>query len=124
LIFTVPEGEFISDGMPYDWYLKGDKRDFGFRTAAGLDFAKTYATGIPWKSFIISYKGIDADNDGKADDINKDGKIDDSDKTALSPTNLSEAHKRGLQATYTLETKVTVCSAITIMTNFRIPSFL
>jgi glycerophosphoryl diester phosphodiesterase len=28
LIFTVPEGEFISDGMPYDWYLKGDKRDF------------------------------------------------------------------------------------------------
>jgi glycerophosphoryl diester phosphodiesterase len=43
---------------------------------------------------IISYKGIDADNDGKADDINKDGKIDDSDKTALSPTNLiSEAHK-------------------------------
>jgi glycerophosphoryl diester phosphodiesterase len=88
LIFTVPEGEFISDGMPYDWYLKGDKRDFVLRTAAGLDFAKTYATGIsPWKSFIISYKGIDADNDGKADDINKDGKIDDSDKTALSPTN-------------------------------------
>ncbi|CAM2798268.1 glycerophosphodiester phosphodiesterase [Flavobacterium frigoris] len=105
LIFTVPEGEFISDGMPYDWYLKGDKRDFGFfRTAAGLDFAKTYATGIsPWKPFIIPYKGMDADKDGKADDVNKDGKVDDADKTALSPTNLiSEAHKRGLQVhTYT-----------------------
>jgi glycerophosphoryl diester phosphodiesterase len=31
-------------------------------------------------------KGIDADHDGKPDDINKDGKVDDSDKTALSPT--------------------------------------
>jgi glycerophosphoryl diester phosphodiesterase len=105
LIFTVPEGEFISDGMPYDWYLKGDKRDFGFFiTAAGLDFAKTYATGIaPWKPFIISYKGIDADYDGKPDDINKDGKVDDADKTALLPTNLIvEAHKIGLQVhTYT-----------------------
>jgi hypothetical protein len=59
------------------------------------------------------------DNDGKADDINKDGKIDDSDKTALSPTNLiSEAHKRGFVHTYTLETKVTVCLRITIMTQF------
>jgi glycerophosphoryl diester phosphodiesterase len=37
------------------------------------------------ETFIISYKGIDADM-MKADDINKDGKIDDSDKTALSPT--------------------------------------
>jgi hypothetical protein len=27
---------------------------------------------------------MDADHDGKPDDINKDGKIDDSDKTALS----------------------------------------
>jgi glycerophosphoryl diester phosphodiesterase len=62
------------------------KETLFFRTAAGLDFAKTYATGILHGNFIISYKGIDADNDGKADDINKDGKIDDSDKTALSPT--------------------------------------
>jgi glycerophosphoryl diester phosphodiesterase len=105
LIFTVPEGEFISDGMPYDWYLRGDRSDFGFfRTAAGLDFAKTYATGIsPWKPFIIPYKGIDADKDGKPDDINKDAKVDDADKRALPPTNLIiEAHKRGLQVhTYT-----------------------
>lgn len=100
LIFTVPKGELISDGMPYDWYLKGDKRDFGFfRTAAGLDFVKTYASGIgPWKTFIISYKGTDVNKDGKADDINDDGKVDDADKIALQPTNLiDEAHKRGLQ---------------------------
>jgi glycerophosphoryl diester phosphodiesterase len=100
LVFQVPKGELISDGMPYDWYLKGDKRDFGFfRTPEGLDFVKTYASGIgPWKTFIISYKGNDSDNNGKADDVNGDQKIDDTDKTALPPTNLiSEAHKRGLE---------------------------
>jgi glycerophosphoryl diester phosphodiesterase len=100
LVFQVPKGELISDGMPYDWYLKGDKRDFGFfRTPEGLDFVKTYASGIgPWKTFIISYKGNDSDNNGKADDVNGDQKIDDADKTALPPTNLiSEAHKRGLE---------------------------
>ncbi|KFF19887.1 glycerophosphodiester phosphodiesterase [Flavobacterium hydatis] len=100
LIFTVPQGEIISDGKPYDWYLKGDTRDYGFfRTQEGLDFVKTYATGIgPWKPFIISYKGVDANNDGKADDINADGKVDDADKVALPPTTLiSDAHKKGLQ---------------------------
>lgn len=99
LIFAVPSGEFISDGKPYDWYLNGDSRDFSFfRTSQGLDFVKTYANGIgPWKPFIISYKGTDANNDGIADDMNADGKINDSDKDALTPTNLiSEAHKRGL----------------------------
>jgi glycerophosphoryl diester phosphodiesterase len=109
LIFTVPDGEFISEGMPYDWYLKGDKRDFGFfKTTAGLDFVTTYATGIsPWKPFIIPYKGIDADNDGRPDDINNDGKVDHSDKMALSPTNLiAEAHKRGLVVhTYTFRSE-------------------
>jgi glycerophosphoryl diester phosphodiesterase len=100
LIFTVPAGEIISDGKPYDWHLKGDARDYGFfRTQAGLDFVKTYANGIgPWKPFIISYKGTDANKDGKADDINADGKIDDSDKEALPPSALiSDAHKKGLQ---------------------------
>lgn len=100
LIFKVPQGEAISDGQPYDWYLKGDTRDFGFfRTQEGLDFVKTYATGIgPWKPFIISYKGTDANKDGKADDINGDGKVDDADKEALLPTTLiTDAHKKGLQ---------------------------
>ena len=100
LIFTVPKGEAISDGQPYDWYLKGDARDYGFfRTQEGLDFVKTYATGIgPWKPFIISYKGTDANKDGKADDVNGDGKVDDADKEALLPTTLiADAHKKGLQ---------------------------
>jgi glycerophosphoryl diester phosphodiesterase len=100
LIFTVPQGEAISDGKPYDWHLKGDARDYGFfRTQAGLDFVKTYADGIgPWKPFIISYKGTDVNNDGKADDINADGKVNDADKEALSPSTLiTDAHKKGLQ---------------------------
>lgn len=100
LVFVVPDGGMISDGKPYDWHLKGDSRDYGFfRTQQGLDFVKTYATGIgPWKPFIIPYKGVDANNDGKADDINADGKVDDADKVALPPTTLiSDAHKKGLQ---------------------------
>lgn len=100
LIFTVPQGESISDGKPYDWHLTGDTRDYGFfRTQEGLDFVKTYANGIgPWKPFIISYKGTDANNDGKADDINADGKVNDADKEALSPSSLiTDAHKKGLQ---------------------------
>jgi glycerophosphoryl diester phosphodiesterase len=99
LIFTVPAGEAISDGKPYDWHLKGDTRDFGyFRTAEGLDFVKTYANGIgPWKPFIIPYKGIDNNSDGTADDTNADGKVNDSDKDALPPTTLiADAHKKGL----------------------------
>jgi glycerophosphoryl diester phosphodiesterase len=91
LIFTVPEGEFISDGMPYDWYLKGDKRDFGFRTAAGLDFAKTYATEFLHGNPLLFRTKEWMQTMMESDDINKDGKIDDSDKTALSPTNIRSA---------------------------------
>ena len=99
LEFTVPKGEMISDGMPYDWYLKKDNRDYGFfKTNEGLDFVKTYANGIGvWKPFIISYKGIDVNNDGVADDSNGNKKIEDSDKVALPPTDLiARAHKKGL----------------------------
>jgi glycerophosphoryl diester phosphodiesterase len=99
LIFEVPTGQAISNGKPYDWHIKEDKRDFGFfRTDAGLDFVKTYANGIgPWKPFIISNKGTDTDGDGKADDINADGKVNDADKEAMSPSTLiSDAHKKGL----------------------------
>lgn len=100
LIFSVSKGELISDGMPYDWYLKGDNRDFGFFiTPEGLDFVKTYATGIgPWKPFIIPYTATDLNKDGIADDKNGDGEINEADKMALPPTSLiNEAHKRGLQ---------------------------
>jgi glycerophosphoryl diester phosphodiesterase len=62
-----------------------------------IDFTKTYATGIsPWKPFIIPSKEL-TQISWYPDDINKDGKVDDADKTALSPTNLIEAHKIGLQ---------------------------
>jgi glycerophosphoryl diester phosphodiesterase len=62
-----------------------------------LNFTKTYATGIsPWKPFIIPYKGIDADYHG-TQDIKDGRKVDDADKTALSPMNLIEVHKIGLQ---------------------------
>lgn len=100
LVFDLPTGKTISDAQPYDWFLKGDSRNFSFFTTdAGLDFVKSYATGIgPWKPFIIPYKGIDTNNDGVADDINADSKTDDADKVALAPTNLIErAHKRKLQ---------------------------
>ncbi|WP_240723634.1 glycerophosphodiester phosphodiesterase [Flavobacterium sp. J27] len=100
LIFEVPNGETISYGKPYDWHLQGDTRDYSyFTTEAGLNFVKTYADGIgPWKPFIISYKGTDANNDMMADDMNADGKINDADKTALEPSNLIEkAHAKGLQ---------------------------
>ncbi len=100
LIFELPAGKSISDAQPFDWYLKGDKRNFSFFISdEGLDFVKTYANGIgPWKPFIIPHKGIDANHDGVADDSNGDGKIDDADKVTLEPTRLIErAHKRKLE---------------------------
>lgn len=100
LIFDVPTGETVSYGKPYDWHLQGDTRDYSFFTTdAGLDFVKTYANGVgPWKPFIISYKGTDANNDGIADDLNADGKINDADKEAIAQSNLiTKAHARGLQ---------------------------
>ncbi len=100
LIFDVPTGETVSYGKPYDWHLQGDTRNYSFFTTnEGLDFVKTYANGIgPWKPFIISYKGTDANTDNIADDMNADGKINDADKEAIAPSNLIEkAHARGLQ---------------------------
>jgi glycerophosphoryl diester phosphodiesterase len=70
--------------MPYDWCLKGYKRDFEFYKTGY--FAKR--SNFALETFIIPYKGIDADYHGKPDDINKDGKVDDADKTALLPMNL------------------------------------
>jgi glycerophosphoryl diester phosphodiesterase len=53
-------------------------------------------------NLLLFHTKIDADYDGKPDDINKDGKVDDADKTALSPMNLiTEVHKIGLVHTYT-----------------------
>jgi hypothetical protein len=46
--------------MPYDWCLKGYKRDLDFYNSSRIDF-KTYATGI---LETLLYKGIDADYHG------------------------------------------------------------
>jgi glycerophosphoryl diester phosphodiesterase len=86
--------------QPYDFVVKGDSRTYGdLRTPAGLQEIATYADGIgPWKRMIVSVKGVDANGDGKADDINGDGAVNDADKTTLPPTSLiSDAHQVGLQ---------------------------
>ncbi|MEA5572729.1 glycerophosphodiester phosphodiesterase family protein [Calothrix sp. UHCC 0171] len=85
---------------PYDFVVSGDSRTYAdLRTPAGLEEIATYADGIgPWKRMIVSVKGVDANADGKADDINGDGAVNDADKTTLPPTNLiQDAHAVGLQ---------------------------
>ncbi len=82
LDFNVPDGEFISYGAPYDFYVNGDKRTYEFfKTKEGMKFTANYADGIgPWKPFIISYKS------------------DSNNNTLLEPTNFVKlAHTHGLQ---------------------------
>ncbi|MET1116808.1 MAG: glycerophosphodiester phosphodiesterase [Comamonas sp.] len=84
---------------PYDFAVAGDKRNFiTMLTPAGLAEIKTYADGIgPWKPYVISSKGVDANGDGKADDVNKDGVVDERDRTMLPATALlKDAHAAGL----------------------------
>jgi glycerophosphoryl diester phosphodiesterase len=85
--------------QPYDFTVKGDKRTYAdLQTKAGLAEIATYADGIgAWKPMIISSKGTDANNDGKADDINKDGLVNDADRTLLPASSLvSDAHAANL----------------------------
>jgi glycerophosphoryl diester phosphodiesterase len=92
------DGSLI-ESQPYDFIKSGDKRTYGdLRTPAGLKEIATYADGIgPWKRMIASVKGVDANNDGKADDVNGDGAVNDADKTLVAPTSLiADAHKAGL----------------------------
>ena len=65
---------------------------------AGLAEISTYADGVgPWKRYIVSVAGVDANHDGQADDVNGDGQVDDSDKNVLPPTSLvRDAHDAGL----------------------------
>ncbi len=55
MVMTAPNGQ------PYDFVVAGDPRTYNdLATDAGLDFVKTYATGIgPWKPFIQPYKAAD-----------------------------------------------------------------
>ena len=84
---------------PYDFAVANDPRTFpDMVTPAGLAAIKTYADGIgPWKPYLISSKQVDANNDGKADDLNGDGKIDERDRVLLPPSDVvKNAHAAGL----------------------------
>ncbi|MFN7922261.1 MAG: glycerophosphodiester phosphodiesterase [Bryobacteraceae bacterium] len=84
---------------PFDYALLGDPRGFGdlVKPVNLAEIAK-YADGIgPWKRYIVSVRGIDANGDKKADDINGDGAVNDADKPATPATDLiDQAHKAGL----------------------------
>jgi len=84
---------------PYDFAVAGDARTFAsLLTPAGLKEVKTYADGIgPWKPYLIPSKQVDANKDGKPDDLNGDGKIDDRDRVMMAPTDVvKNAHAAGL----------------------------
>ena len=84
---------------PYDFAVAGDKRTFAsLLTPEGLKEVKTYADGIgPWKPYLIPSKQVDANNDGKADDLNGDGKIDERDRVMMPATAVvPNAHAAGL----------------------------
>lgn len=84
---------------PYDFAKKNDPRTFAdLLTDEGLSFVATYADGVsPWKRYIVSVEGVDANGDGEADDVNGDGNVDDADRKALAPTDVvARAHAKGL----------------------------
>ena len=84
---------------PYDFAVAGDARTFAsLLTPAGLKEVKTYADGVgPWKPYLIPSKQVDANKDGKPDDLNGDGKIDERDRVMMAPTEVvKNAHAAGL----------------------------
>jgi glycerophosphoryl diester phosphodiesterase len=84
---------------PYDFAVANDPRTFvDMVTPTGLAEIKKYADGIgPWKPYLLAGKFVDANNDGKSDDLNGDGVIDERDRTLIEPTNVvKDAHAAGL----------------------------
>lgn len=84
---------------PYDFAVAGDARTFAsLLTPAGLKEVKTYADGIgPWKPYLIPSKQVDANKDGKPDDLNGDGVIDERDRVMMPATDVvKNAHAEGL----------------------------
>lgn len=84
---------------PYDFAVRGDPRTFAdLVTPAGLAEIRSYADGIgPWKPYLISSAGVDANGDGQADDVNGDGQVDERDRRLLEPSAVvANAHKLGL----------------------------
>ena len=87
-------------GQPYDLAAAGDKTTYlDMQTKDGLAKIKEYADGIgPWKTYIVSYKMVDKDGDGKPDDLNGDGKNTiPTDRVNGTPTSLvTDAHAANL----------------------------
>lgn len=84
---------------PYDFVVTGDKRTFkDLLTKNGLREIKTYADGVaPWKPYLLPAKQVDANQDGKPDDLNGDGKMDERDRILLPATSVvADAHEVGL----------------------------
>ena len=84
---------------PYDFAVAGDARTFAsLLTPAGLQEIKTYADMIgPWKPYLIPSRQVDANNDGKPDDLNSDGQIDERDRVLMPATDvIKNAHAVGL----------------------------
>ena len=87
------------NARPYDFTVKGDKRTYAdLQTPAGLAEIATYADGIgPWKPMILSTKIVDANKDGKADDLNGDNVVNGQDRILGTPSTLvADAHSKGL----------------------------
>ncbi len=90
---------FGGSGQPYDFVVSGDSRTYtDISTIAGLAEIATYAQGIgPNKQRIIPQLTVDANNDGRPDDLNGDGQISDGDRVLGTPTTLiQDAHQAGL----------------------------
>ena len=84
---------------PYDFAVANNPRTFAdLLTPAGLKEIKTYADAIgPWKPYLIPSRQVDANRDGKADDLNGDGAIDERDRVLMPPTDVvKNAHAAGL----------------------------
>lgn len=96
---------------PYDFAVAGDARTFAsLLTPDGLKEIKTYADMIgPWKPYLIPTRQVDANNDGKPDDLNGDGKIDERDRVVMPATDvIKNAHAVGLMVVpYTFRSELT-----------------
>ena len=93
-----PDGTVIPT-RPYDFVLAGDPRTTAdLLTPQGLTEMATYATGVgPYKRYVVSTRGTDADGDGQNDDINHDAAVDEADTITLPPSTLvQDAHRAGL----------------------------
>jgi glycerophosphoryl diester phosphodiesterase len=107
LVQLIDADDVALDGMltyaapydkPYDFAVAGDARGFGdLVTDAQLREIATYADGIgPWKRYIVTVRGTDANGDGRADDTNGDGAVNDADKRVVVSDLVQRAHNAGL----------------------------